>query len=242
MARGRPSRNPLQGGQGGGTEAKRGQSHGFGVPRGRALPWQRAVAVGMPRGRTKLRGEGWKVFGTEGLEKLSPRQSTHSLGARPRFICPTLQNRIQKCTGLCWVRFLRDLGGGSRSENADFPPIWGRGGGGAGSCGALGEGAELSPAARPGEAALCPPEGFGVWFGFVQSGAGLLGGAEPARGHPPARTPPDSPPSPQGQEPERRLQNTSAAEQEQSVTHPQGTEGIIWVISCTEIRKKPPTT
>lgn len=87
------------------------------------------------------------MSGTEGLEKLSPRQSTHGLGARPRFICPTLQSRIQKCMGLCWVCFLRDLRGGSRSENVDFPPFWGQGGGAqeAEPCSTAGGGCALSP-------------------------------------------------------------------------------------------------
>lgn len=90
------------------------------------------------------------MSGTEGLEKLSPRQSTHGLGARPRFICPTLQSRIQKFTGLCWVRFLCDLGGGRGGrvvKTLIFPHFGVREGGAqeAEPCGTAGGGCALPP-------------------------------------------------------------------------------------------------
>lgn len=151
MARGRLSRNPPQRGQARGTEAKRGQSHGFGVPRGRALPCSERWPWGCPGGGQSSKGRAGRCLAPKGW-KSSPHAKAHTALELGRVsFAPRCRAESRNVWGSAGFVSSVISGGGHVAKTLIFPHFGVREGGRR----------KLSPAARPGEAALCPPRG--IW-------------------------------------------------------------------------------
>lgn len=147
VAQGRLSRNPPQRGQAGGTEAKRGQSHGFGVPWGRALPCSERWPWGCPGGGQSSKGRAGRCLAPKGW-KSSPHAKAHTALELGRVsFAPRCRAESRNLQGSAGFASSAISGGGRVAKTLIFPHFGVREGGAqeAEPCSTAGGGCALPP-------------------------------------------------------------------------------------------------